>query len=482
MRVRHKIPSVFNLAMVDVLCCALGCVILIWLLNSKLAADEAEEQAGQRARLLADAESAKARSDKVLSGLRGDKAQQAARLREILAQRDKAVAFAAELAQRIEALEADRLALQEALASEKKGLARAKGELGKAKAGLEKDLEALMERYQKQKRVTVALDRDLAAMLARIKVTETALDKAKGREKEEAARAGLLKKSIEVKQRDLLALASLLQEAKKASDALKKNLDARDLELAASRDSKLDLEKLLRLRQIALDDAGKSLKRLENEKLVLRTAVENRFAGIELTGKRVVFLVDTSGSMVLLDSKTNAPHKWREVRQTVAKLMRSMPGLEKYQVVTFAAAPKYALGKPGEWLDYDRAASPAKVAKALEAIKPDGGTNMYAALDQAFAFRGKGMDAVYLLSDGLPNLGEGLSAREARELNEVDKGQLLGRVVRKKLDDDWNGARAGRAKVPIHTIGFFYESPDLGSFLWALARENNGSFVGMSKP
>jgi hypothetical protein len=36
--------------------------------------------------------------------------------------------------------------------------------------------------------------------------------------------------------------------------------------------------------------------------------------------------------------------------------------------------------------------------------------------------------------------------------------------------------------VRINTIGFFYESPDLGAFLWALARENEGSFVGMSKP
>src|SRR5205814_10448658 len=33
MRVRHRIPSIFNLSMVDVLCCALGCVILIWLIN-----------------------------------------------------------------------------------------------------------------------------------------------------------------------------------------------------------------------------------------------------------------------------------------------------------------------------------------------------------------------------------------------------------------------------------------------------------------
>src|SRR5262249_300013 len=35
MRIRHRIPSIFNLSMVDVLCCALGCVILLWLLNLK---------------------------------------------------------------------------------------------------------------------------------------------------------------------------------------------------------------------------------------------------------------------------------------------------------------------------------------------------------------------------------------------------------------------------------------------------------------
>src|SRR5207237_1309285 len=33
MRSRHRIPTIFNLSMVDVLCCALGCVILLWLVN-----------------------------------------------------------------------------------------------------------------------------------------------------------------------------------------------------------------------------------------------------------------------------------------------------------------------------------------------------------------------------------------------------------------------------------------------------------------
>src|SRR5690242_12951446 len=47
MRVRHRIPSIFNLSMVDVLCCALGCVILLWLVNlreAKYHEESAEEE------------------------------------------------------------------------------------------------------------------------------------------------------------------------------------------------------------------------------------------------------------------------------------------------------------------------------------------------------------------------------------------------------------------------------------------------------
>src|SRR5688572_9333529 len=52
MRVRHRVPSIFNLSMVDVLCCALGCVILLWLVNLRDARDRAAA-AGETGRLLA---------------------------------------------------------------------------------------------------------------------------------------------------------------------------------------------------------------------------------------------------------------------------------------------------------------------------------------------------------------------------------------------------------------------------------------------
>ena len=120
--------------------------------------------------------------------------------------------------------------------------------------------------------------------------------------------------------------------------------------------------------------------------------------------------------------------------------------------------------------------------KALAAIRPDGGTNMYSALEAAFRLRIDGLDTVYLLSDGLPNLGEGLPPEQARTLREVERGAVLGRYIRTKLKTVWNRRHPSVRRVRIHTIGFFYESPDLGAFLWALARENEGSFVGMSRP
>src|SRR5436190_1267237 len=48
MRTRHRVPTIFNLSMVDVLCCALGCVILLWLLNQRAAREQtvAAEQTG----------------------------------------------------------------------------------------------------------------------------------------------------------------------------------------------------------------------------------------------------------------------------------------------------------------------------------------------------------------------------------------------------------------------------------------------------
>src|SRR5262249_21356096 len=112
-----------------------------------------------------------------------------------------------------------------------------------------------------------------------------------------------------------------------------------------------------------------------------------------------------------------------------------------------------------------------------------GGTNMYLPLEAAFAFRATGLDTIYLLSDGLPNEGPGLSAADqARNLNEQQRGELLGKHIRSTLKQSWNRFDTGKPQVRINSIGFFPESPAVRACAWALPRENAGSFVALRKP
>ena len=210
-----------------------------------------------------------------------------------------------------------------------------------------------------------------------------------------------LQKGLDAGRKDVLAAQNdLAQRTRDLDDVGKKfvalqlakakveaDLDDRTKELTLLRPYKdraaADDEQVASLKK-DLADARRNVVALQAEKATwqnqaarTRPDAENRFAGISLTGRRVVFLVDMSGSMVYLDDNTPAPQKWVEVHKTVARIMRSLPDLEKYQVITFSDRPHFPLGGDGKWLDYDPRTSADLVLQTLADVKPDGGTNMY---------------------------------------------------------------------------------------------------------
>ncbi len=477
MRTRHRIPTIFNLSMVDVLCCALGCVILLWLLNFREAKRRAED-AGQtatrlaavmkdadalRARLLAAEDdvsststqlaSARADADTLLKerdAVRRDLDQTRSRIADLnrdMAQRDKMIASlqsesadaADRLAKKNRELEKEKMTARkriddlEVLVREKEKLVGAASRAADDLADRLHDADALAKRLRTQAEMVPGLRDELKTSRERLSTAE-----------EKLVTAG---RSLD----DL--------------DELKKKLGS-DLVLARRR----------------IDELQDDKKALVNEAARARLAAENRFAGIELAGRKVVFLIDMSGSMEMVDENTAAPDKWTGVRETLAKIMRSLPDLEKFQVILFAQNVSYLLGNEESLIQFNAKASPDRVTKALAAFKPKGNTNMYSAFEAAFRFRDQGLDTIYILSDGLPNIGTGLTEEAARNLKETEKAEILGNYVRKTLKTNWNREQRGRPRVRINAVGFFYESPDVGAFLWALARENDGSFVGMSKP
>ena len=515
MKVRHKPPTLVSMWMLDVFCCALGCVTLLFLLNSRMATDAVN---ANRAALvdLATADKKLAAALTSLDGMR-------VRLTDGDRERERLAANVTELSGIRLKLTADAKSLADQLAAARKEkddaakkLVRARAEAIDAREKLDASQVALVAAEKKAdvtaKELAAALDR-LAEASELLKKRQADLDTLSKKETASAEQVEDLLKLLRKKEADRLALETRVTVLKKdLSDAevkllaTQKQLDASladaktaakaaadeiaalkaggakgGEELAAAKAQIKDLSK-------KIDDANATIIDLQGDKAKLadkydkfQKESESRFAGIAMTGKRVVFAVDMSGSMGKRDLNNLDSTKWPMAVETVCKVMRSIPTLEEFQVVVFSSSAEWLFGG-GQWQGFRGEKSVEAVREALLNVKPKGDTNMYAAFEKAFALRPAGLDTIYLFSDGLPTSGEGLTASQRNaNLSEQQLGEILGKHVRETLADKWNPA-GGKARVKINSVGFYFESPDVGAFLWSLSRENEGSFVGMSKP
>jgi hypothetical protein len=502
MRVRHRIPTIFSLSMLDVFCCALGCVILLWLWNARLSKARAKTTDETR-QLLESARAELTDARRLIDSLKGDLSGARGSIASLTADRDQTLKELAGAEKSIVGLKSDLASAREresALTNQRdetqKDLAAAQANMANirrqvdflAKKNKEQqesaaDLASLLEKKRKDEE---ELKNKSALAQQRIQDLEVLL---RDRDKELTIASAKVK-DLADRLHDADGQISLLRSKADAASNLQTNIDESGRKLAAADARIQELEKFLTNRksimvdmQGKLDDLQSDRKRLTDELTKFRVAADNRFAGIQLTGRRVVFMVDMSGSMKMTDENTYAPDKWPIVANTVVKVMKSLPDLERYQLIVFSEAASFPLGAATDWLDYDASTSPEQVKQALTRTEPKGNTNMYAPFELAFRLRPRGLDTIYLFSDGLPNIGPGLSAADqARKLTESETGDILGRYIRKMLREQWNRPAAGMTRVRINSVGFFYESPDVGAFLWALSREFDGSFVGMSRP
>ena len=534
MRLRHKLPNVFGLYMVDVLCCSLGCVILLWLFND------------YKSTLLNKDLEAKGKELSRLTEEQRQRTEELGKARESLAKREaEAKTMTADLESRqkeLEKLGGDLFALNDRLRKERDTRDLLEKDLGstrsalkmvekkneQARVSMESDAKRLGElKAELQTRLALLTARDLELATLRVKKDELEEAGKLGRDKLSdlegkllAAREDAVKRGRELadgmaakeKTEKLMALTAgkmaalekMLATADTARAKSEKGREEMERALASTMASRAKADRALDEKAQRMDDlegalAKEARLRLDAEKARVtlekelqanalelnkqKNRAESRFEGIDLTGKKVCFVVDASGSMELLDANTPADQKWSEVGKVLGRLMDSLPELESYQVLLFAEEARWLFNDTG-WRKYEAGKSSGEVIASLAKIRPKGGTNLHQAFEMAFKLRGEGLETVYLLSDGLPNQGPGLTVTQERTLAESQRGELLGRFIRQELGDKWNQATKPELPRPvrIHTVGFFYESPDLGSFLWALARENRGRFVGMSSP
>lgn len=527
MRPRHRMPTLFTLSMMDVFCCALGCVILLWLWNERLAKEKARS-AGETRTLLEQARGELTAARSRLQALEADLAAAKSEAATLAGDLNSTRADLTAARGRVATLTTDRDRLQSELNSSSSQLAARTADLKNMQARVDSttaDLKNLRSRVDTTADLLAKKQADLDRLSNQLALRQKEHDAAATAWAEELAKKrreqDALASSLAAAQKRALDLETLtrdkeqrlalstrrvddltdrltdaearLKSMKSTADVvptLRSDLDVEKMKRAAAETRVRDLERDLTTRRTAMMDVQGQVTELQNDKKRLtdqvekfRAAADNRFAGIHLTGRRVVLLVDMSGSMKSTEENIPAPEKWPAVADAASKVLKSLPDLEKFQVILFSEEIQYPLGSPGEWLDYEAGSSADRLRGAILKFLPRGNTNMHLGFDSAFAFRAKGMDTLYLLSDGLPNIGPGLTAADQmKNLKETERAEILGKHVRTELRARWNRFESGRERVKINAIGFFYESPDVGAFLWALARENDGSFVGMSKP
>jgi hypothetical protein len=193
-----------------------------------------------------------------------------------------------------------------------------------------------------------------------------------------------------------------------------------------------------------------------------------RYHGIPIEGDSVLFLIDRSNSMQhgLAGKNTSLEGKTSRIvraKTELVRVLRSLPSNSRFNIIAFATS----LRSFHEGRDGVIEVTPRNVGRAadwVEDLSLEFGTQIYDALDAAFTRAGKPaddafydseVDTIFLLTDGLPFVGERADHRPSIQ-RALQRWNLRGRVV-------------------VHVVGLGREVP--ADFLRPLAEQNGGKWV-----
>lgn len=165
---------------------------------------------------------------------------------------------------------------------------------------------------------------------------------------------------------------------------------------------------------ISKDELAKAEKARELRRLRQQTVVKGKFFGITIASHRVIFIIDTSGSMVLpvhgrMIGKRQAT-RIEVAKQELTQAIEDLAPNSLFNIFSFSLGVQ-------RWLKEGIATSSEKTRKQaltwLERLGAGGPTNLYDAIK--FAFEDPDVDTIFVLSDGEPNSGEEIDPHRIRE-------------------------------------------------------------------
>jgi len=195
--------------------------------------------------------------------------------------------------------------------------------------------------------------------------------------------------------------------------------------------------------------------------------------GKEVLSKRVVFILDISGSMLAKDIPAEGGQKGRAIppkdeaysaipeermrmvrlREAMKQCLEGLPEDTRFTIVTFGTGAN--LWNPE--LIPATAENKAKAIDFIMDVRPSGFTWTDAAFETAFTV--EEANTFYFFSDGVPQRGDDPATGQPQY---IDKNEICEKV------QEWNRLR----KVKIHTIGVGEADP---AFMARIAAENGGT-------
>lgn len=222
-------------------------------------------------------------------------------------------------------------------------------------------------------------------------------------------------------------------------------------------------------------DVGERLRRIEGQ------GRRQYLTGMQVTGNRLVILLDTSASMldetiVNIIRRRNMPPaqrvhsaKWQRALRTTEWIVAQMQPTTKFQIISFNQTAASVLpDKEGQWLD---AGDPGTVDAAIQASRklvPEGGTSLHNAI-AALKKMSPAPDNVMLVIDSLPTMAENVPIRST-----------VSGSARLRLFND--AVRELPGGFPVNVILFPMEGDARASpAYWRLAQITGGSFISPSE-
>jgi len=200
--------------------------------------------------------------------------------------------------------------------------------------------------------------------------------------------------------------------------------------------------------------------------------------GLALKGRRVLVLLDRSGSMLDDDlvniirlrnmpsaAQLSAP-KWRRAVDITSWVISELPAGAQYQVYGFnTSATPLLPGTEGQWLPAKDEARRDQVLDRMAGLSPEGGTSLINAF-AAIRAMPQPPDQVILITDGLPTQGAAAPALR----------KYVDAAARARLFDE--AVRGLNRNIPVDVILLPMKGdvPAPHRF-WGLARMTKGAFV-----